>query len=805
MEKRYSFPFISIFIGIIIFCFTCAKSPKADYPAKPVPFTSVHFSDGFWAPRIETNRTVTIPFAFKQCEDTGRIKNFDLASAALRGAKGGQFSTRYPFDDSDVYKLIEAAAYTLAAKPDLGLEAYVNGLIAKIAAAQEPDGYLYTVRTIGGPPPVDWLGKERWSNLSMSHELYNLGHLYEAAVAYDQATGKRALLKVALKSADLIAAEFGPGKRTNPPGHQEVEIGLVKLYRLTGKKKYLDLAKFFLDMRGREQGRKLYGEYSQDHKPVIEQEEAVGHAVRAGYMYTGMADVAALTGDRAYIAALDKIWDDVVSKKIYLTGGIGATGAWEGYGPAYRLPNASAYAETCAAIATFLWNSRMFLLKEDAKYIDVMERILYNGILSGISLSGNRFFYPNPLASFGQHERVPWFSCACCPPNVARVLASVPGYVYAVSGDRVYVNLYVQGVGKLRAGRTDVELIQSSEYPWDGDIRIEVKPEKPAAFALCVRIPGWAVGKPVPSDLYRYLDKPAGTLSLKVNGEDVPLNIEKGYAAVFRTWQPGDTIELSLPMSIHRVVAHEAIEDDLGRVAVERGPLVYCAEGVDNNGHASNLVLEDNVALIAESRLDLLNGLTAITGEAASLRSEAGKVISEQQKLTLIPYYAWAHRGKGEMEVWLAREADRARPVPEPTIASISKASASGGTGVEALNDQFEPENSNDHSTRYFHWWPKKGTLEWVQYDFKEKVRVSEVSVYWFDDTGEGDCRVPKSWRVLYKEGDKWVPVKNLSPYGVEKDKYNVSRFTPIRTGALRLEIQLPENFSSGIQEWKVK
>ncbi len=517
---------IPALLGTVALFWTCAKpTAKVDYPVKPVAFTDVHLNDAFWAPRLETNRSVTIPHIFKEDQQTNRIKNFELAKEAQAGAKDLKFCTSYPFDDSDVYKTIEAAAYAMAVKANPDLEKYVDGLIAKIAAAQEPDGYLYTVRTVGGPPPVDWLGKERWSHLYMSHELYNLGHLYEAAVAHYQATGKKNLLNIATKSADLVAREFGPGKRTNPPGHEEIEIGLVKLYRATGRTKYLNLAKFFVDARGKTEGRipyradsgdagakLLYGEYSQDDKPFVDQTEAVGHAVRAGYLYAGAADVAALTGDKAYVAALDKIWADVAGSKIYLTGGIGAAGAWEGYGPAYRLPNASAYAETCANIATFLWNSRMFRLEEDAKYVDVMERILYNGVLSGISLSGDLFFYPNPLASYGQHERVPWFGCACCPPNVARILASVPGYMYAAGDGKVYVNLFAQGTAKISAGETRLDIVQTTEYPWKGDVKLEIKPEKPAALSLYVRIPGWALGRPIPSNLYKYMSE-AGTLA----------------------------------------------------------------------------------------------------------------------------------------------------------------------------------------------------------------------------------------------------------------------------------------------------
>jgi DUF1680 family protein len=779
-----------------------APEARADYPVQPVPFTDVTFSDAFWASRIETNRTVTIPFAFKQSEQTGRLKNFDIAAGVQQGA----FCTRYPFDDSDVYKVIEGASYALAQHPDAELETYVDGVISKIAAAQEKDGYIYTARTIDPAHAPVMSGKERWTNEQESHELYDAGHLYEAAVAYVQATGKTSLLDVALKNAALVMREFGPSARKLVPGHQEIEIGLVKLYRTTGDKRYLDQAKFFLDERGNAAGHKLYGEYAQDHLPVVQQTEAVGHAVRAAYMYAGMADVAALTGDRAYVSAIDGLWENVVSKKLYLTGGIGAAGSWEGFGPAYELANASAYSETCASIANALWNYRMFLLHGDAKYIDVFERVIYNALLSGVALSGDRFFYPNPLASFGQHERSPWFACACCPSNVPRFIPSIPGYSYAVdAGGGVYVNLFVQGTAKVKTPRGTAAIEQTTGYPWTGDVAIRVIPDRASAFTLRVRIPGWARGEPLPSDLYRYADRSDERPTLKVNGKAVPVMIEKGYAAIARTWQPNDRVELTLPMPIRRVVAHEAVKADAGRVAIERGPIVYAAEWPDNGGHVNDLVLDDATRLTAEARPDLLKGITVISGTAARYRYEQGKLLSAPGKVVLIPYYAWAHRGKGEMAVWLARQPDKVRPVPEPTVASTAKASASGGTGVQMMNDQFEPENSNDHSTGYFHWWPKKGTAEWVQYDLKQPTTVSEVSVYWFDDTGEGECRVPASWRIVYKAGDSWVPAERPTAYTVARDRYNTATFKPVSTTALRLEIQLPPTFSSGIQEWKVK
>jgi len=792
-----------LIMALLAFGSSCGQTPKADYLVSAVPLTDVRLTGGFWAQRQEIDRTVTIPHNIQECEDTGRIKNFEIAG----GTTQGKFCTRYAFDDSDVYKVLEAASYSLALHPDPELDKKIDELIGKIAKAQEPDGYLYTARTIDPKNAPQMSGKERWVNLKDSHELYNLGHLYEAAVAHYQATGKRSLLDVALKSADFIDKTFGPGKNQSKlvPGHEEIEIGLVKLFRLTGKKKYLDLAKFFIDERGNAAGHELYGEYAQDQKPVVEQTEAVGHAVRAAYLYSGMTDVAALTGDRRYMDALDKIWDDIVSRKLYVSGGIGAAGGWEGFGPAYDLPNATGYAETCATIAFALWNFRMSLYYGDAKYMDLFERAAYNAFLSGAGLAGDKYFYPNPLASFGQHERSAWFACACCPPNIARFIAEFGGFIYGVAGDNIYVNLYTRGTADISTGAGKVMLEQVTDYPWQGDIKIRVAPEKAGSFTLFVRIPEWAQGRPMPGDLYRYLSESGEKPVVKVNGAAVAMNIEKGYLPITREWTKNDIVDISLPMPIYRVAANDRVKADAGRTAIERGPILYCAEWPDNNGRVTNLVLDAKSSLAAEMRSDLLGGIMVINGEATAFKIKRGKLVGERKKLMLVPYYAWAHRGRGEMAVWLPVERKLARPVPEPTIASTAKASASGGRGLAAINDQFEPENSDDHSVGYFHWWPKKGTLEWVQYDFRSPAVVSEVSVYWFDDTGEGECRVPAAWKALYKAGNKWVAVKKPTPYGLKKDQYNMVRFTPVRTSALRLEIQLPEKFSAGIQEWKVR
>ncbi|MEO5892075.1 MAG: beta-L-arabinofuranosidase domain-containing protein, partial [Ferruginibacter sp.] len=496
-----------------------AKAQQRDYPIQPVAFTHVHVNDQFWKPKMQINATVTIPYILKMCKEHGRIDNF-LAAA---GKKDNKVCSEFPFDDTDVYKWLEGASYALQVEPNKKLSLYLDTLIAIIGAAQEKDGYLYTFRTIKPAVPHEWIGAKRWEKDSvLSHELYNAGHLYEAAYAHFNATGKRSLLNIALKNADLLVRDFGWGKIEEYPGHQIVEIGLAKLYRITGNKKYLDLAKFFLDVRGPN------GEaYNQANEKVVDQTEAVGHAVRATYMYSGMADIAALTGDKKYLEAIDAIWEDVADKKLYITGGIGATGAGEAFGDAYDLPNMSAYAETCAAIANVYWNNRMFLLHGDAKYIDVLERTLYNGLLSGMSLSGDRFFYPNPLASVGQHDRSGWFSCACCISNMTRFLPSVPGYVYAQNDNDLYVNLFMSNSSDVTLPAGKVNIIETTNYPWNGKIDMTINPDKTSNFTIHIRIPGWAQHQPVPGDLYSSLGSKE-PVTLTLNGKTYPYTIDKG-------------------------------------------------------------------------------------------------------------------------------------------------------------------------------------------------------------------------------------------------------------------------------------
>ncbi|MGZ5469804.1 MAG: glycoside hydrolase family 127 protein, partial [Candidatus Aminicenantales bacterium] len=638
-----------------------------------------------------------IPAIFKKCEETGRIDNFAIAGGLMKGEYKGE---RY--NDTDVYKTIEGASYSLMVHPDPALDHYLDGVIAKIAAAQEPDGYLYTPRTASPGKIQPGTGAERWAELAVSHELYNAGHLYEAAAAHYLATGKRALLDVAIKNADLVVRTFGPepAKRQGFPGHQEIELALVKLYRLTGQAAYLDLAKYFLDQRGRGLTLKQYppgnrfaiyndADQIQAHKPVLEQDEAVGHAVRLTYMASAMADIAALTGDKAYADAVSRLWENVVGKKMYLTGGIGSRHDRERFGANDELPNLTGYLETCASIGMAFWNQRMFLLTGDSAYLDVMERVMYNGVLSGVSLDGTLFFYPNPLESDGRYKfnkgragRAPWFGVACCPGNMSRFLPSVPGYVYAVKGDILYVDMFVAGEAKVDLAGRAVGIRQETRYPWDGKIRLTIDPGGKGPFALHVRIPGWAQNRPVPSDLYRYEEAGGGKVSIRVNGKAVPMNMDKGFARIRRAWKKGDVVEVSLPMEARRVIANPAVADDEGFVAVERGPIVYCAEAPDNGGRALNIVLTDKTLLKADDRPDLLGGVTVLAGDALAadpvdvertgeLKSKDAAADDEEEappssrrrlapgaelkphRLVLIPYNAWAHRGDGEMSVWL--------------------------------------------------------------------------------------------------------------------------------------------------------
>ena len=763
---------------------------QPDAPIQEVPFTQVHIQDQFWSPRIETNRTVSIPSAFRECEKNGRFDNFAIAAGLKKGEHRGDF----PFDDTDPYKVIEGASYSLAVKYDPQLDHYLDSVISIIAAAQEPDGYLTTCVTNRCTRLSGWWGTSRWEKIN-SHELYNSGHLYEAAVAHYRATGKRTLLDVAIKNADLVCQVFGPGEDQKhvPSGHPIIEMALCKLYKVTGEQRYLDMARYFVEETGRgTDGHKL-SEYSQDHKPILQQDEMVGHAVRAGYLYSGVADVAALTGDTAYFHALTRLWDNLAGRKLYITGGMGSRAQGEGFGPDYELPNHTAYCETCAAISNVYWNYRMFLATGEAKYMDVLERALYNGVISGVSLSGDKFFYDNPLESQGEHDRQRWFGCACCPGNITRFMASISGYTYATQASDIYVNLYIQGSADLQTESGHVALTQTTDYPWNGTVTIKVDPEQAgSSFALRLRIPGWLQQHPVASDLYTYTDAPA-SYTLKVNGSRVKATVSDGYATISRKWNAGDIVELDLPMNVRRIKAHDKVTADRGMLALERGPVVYCLEGQDQpGGTVFDKYIPDGTDIQAAFDPELLGGIMVLSGTVGEVPFKA------------IPYSTWNNRGTDQMTVWIPASAEYATPVPEPTIASRAK-TYSSGTPAWGVNDQWEPRSSSDIDKPYFYWWLKKGGEESLEYEFDQPYTVSKVQVYWLDfDHYDGNYRVPESWKLYYKDGRRWKEVEALTPYNTEKDCYNTLEFKPIKTTGLKIAAQLQDGESGGIIEWKV-
>ena len=671
--------------AILCFFALCAGAifAQSGYPYTQVPFTAVNITPNtFWGDRIQAAREVTIPLAFSKCESEHRYKNFEMAAYTLQhpghpGLQTPEWDVAkfmgFSFDDTDVYKTIEGASYVLQTYPDAKLKTYIDSVLDVVAAAQESDGYLYTARTINPQHPHGWAANKRWAaEEHASHELYNLGHMVDAACAHYQATGSTKFLDIAKRYADCVVREVGPnaGQACVVPGHQIAEMALARLYVLTGEKKYLDEAKFLLDYRGKTPHKDVY---SQSDKPVVNQTEAWGHAVRAGYMYAGMADVAALLGDSSYIKAIDTIYENIVSRKYYLTGGVGARHGGEAFGADYELPNLTAYNETCAAIAMVYLFERMFLLHGDAKYIDCLERTLYNGVISGMSVDGGKFFYPNPLSSDGRYRfnadgtmtRQPWFGCACCPSNLCRFIPSMPGYIYGVRDNDLYVNLYAANTATLALGGKSVTIQQDTNYPWDGDIAIKVLQNKAKAFNMMVRIPGWVQSRVVPSDLYAYNDDIFSTYEISVNGQKVDGELENGYMVINRNWKKGDVVRIHFDMPVRTVVASPRVSDDRGRVAVERGPLVYCTEWADNEG-----IDPHHLLLSRKPQFDVLptygienkegNGqtfnVTAISAQVqeASISNE-GKLAAKDVTIKLIPYYAWNHRGAGKMDVWLAR------------------------------------------------------------------------------------------------------------------------------------------------------
>jgi DUF1680 family protein len=729
---------------------------RRGYAVTPVPLTQVDILDDFWAPRMEVNRKVSLWHCFNQ------MKKLD------------HFGTP---------KLIEAAAYMLAKRPDPTLEEYVDHVIDRLVTQLTP--------RLADPDKAVRVS----------------GHFLEAAVAYYGTTGKRKMLDAALEDAELINTNFGPGKRDYISEHEGQKIGLLALHRQTGDDKYLKLAKFFMDGRGKD-GYPRTGEYAidrtyaQDHEPVVKQDEAVGHCVRAMFLYIPLTDLAALTGTQDYQEAADKIWEDVVHHKLYLTGSIGSIRFHEQFGSAYELPNLSAWNETCAAYGNVVWNQRMFQAHQDANYIDLLERVLYNGFAGGVSLKGDRFFYQNPLRSFGNYERFDWIDVPCCPPNVVRLLASLGSYIYAQSSDSVYVNLFVGSNATVSLPNgNNIAIQQKTRYPWEGTVSIRLDPERAEPFSVLLRVPGWARNEVLPGDLYEYADQVEEKPSLSLNGRPVELALERGYVHIQRKWAKGDTMQLHLPMPVRRVKANTRVQEDHGMVAFERGPLVYCAEWPDNNGHALNLVVPENAKFDNQWRPDLLNGIQVVIGDVEAFEREDndGELKQQPHQMFAIPYFAWSNRGPGEMAVWIPSEPQKAwvPPLPPDPIHAVR---SSGGvqkvwTGyndqnddIRALYDGKDPLNSADESYLYYRMRPEPGTVAWIEYGFKSPVKVSAAQVYWFDD--RRFCHVPTSWRVLYKDGDSWKPVANIEPYIVAKDRFNRVSFAPVTTIAMRLEVE---------------
>ncbi len=626
-----------------------------DYPISPVNIRQVKLTDAIWLQKIKTVQHTTIQYALDKCRNEGRMDNFLVAGGVMAGETRGAM----PFDDTDLYKIIEGASYSLIMAPDEQLAAYLDSLIAIIKTGQEEDGYLTTWKTINpDKSPAPWAKPGgRWQNLVSSHELYNSGHMFEAAAAHYHATGKRNFLEIALKNADLLDETFGPGKNPQVPGHQVVETGLVKLYQITHDKKYLELAKHFLDQRGDSVKRELFGPYNQDHLPVTKQDEVVGHAVRAVYMYAGMTDIAAIYSDSAYLDAVNRLWQNMVNKKLYITGGIGARHQGESFGEDYELPNLTAYSETCAAIGSVYWSHRMFLLTGDTKYYDLIERTLYNGLISGISLEGDKFFYPNPLESDGTYPfnkgsctRQSWFDCSCCPTNLIRFIPSVPNLIYALSRDSLYINLYMSNAADIAMKSTNIRIVQETAYPWEGIINITIRSERPKKFTVKLRIPGWSVNEPTPGDLYSYTEDNPEQVKITVNGNNQALYYHKGYMEISRKWSEGDQIEIQLPMKVQHVVTNNLVKENQGLAALEYGPVVYCAEETDNYIELADVFIPDNAEILVEKRDDLLGGVNVLKGSIPAGNSD------KEFSIMMVPYFAWSNRGIGKMKVWFPRE-----------------------------------------------------------------------------------------------------------------------------------------------------
>jgi uncharacterized protein len=747
-------------------------APRAGYRLMPLPLKDVDITDEFWLPRIDKARTVSLPV------------QLDYALQSEKRLSDG--------------RLIEAAAYFLTKKPDPELEQKVQTLLPRLTQS------VMAQRGI-------------WKNVD-DGPFFWTGHFFEAAVAYHQATGSEGLLNSATALADDLADQYGPGKRTDISNHEGIELALVKLYRETGNPKYLRLGQFILDVRGTTAGgRTLTGPYAQDHEPVKDQKRAIGHCVRGTYLYCALTDLAAFDLDPAYRPAAHRIWEDAVSKRTYLTGGIGSYRREENFGDDYDLPNLSCWNEICAAVGNSLWNQRMFQLTGDGQYCDMLERILYNGMLAGVSLDGAKFLYQTPLKTLPAFQREARFGPNCCPPNITRLLAQFGTLIYARDERQLYVNLFVGSRARFTMDGKPIALVQETKYPWAGKVTIRLAAPSPTRFALNVRVPSWVGGDPMPGSLYRSEGHSGSDAEIFVNGKKASSQVIAGFAHIDREWSD-DIIEVSLPMNVRLVRANERVQENAGRVAMECGPLVFCAEGIDNSGKVFNLVVPQTAHLEFSHRPDLLGGVGTIHGTVQRFeRSSANRVEFKEARLVAIPYSTFGNREGTEMAVWLAGDSERAIVRPTATLASSSVATSSCGNGsvadnypghnpptvakrmyplsqdgsgeISAIYDQIVPIDSEDGSGTFLRLRPQEGKQVWVQYDFPKPSRVSSVSVYWKDD--KQFCVAPESWKLMYKAGDQWVPVTGADSFSMKTDTYNTTRFSPVETSALRLEIAL--------------
>lgn len=788
----------------------CSNSTEVKEEITPIPFSEVSLTDGFWKSRMETELNVTVPFSVYQSGPA--VERFRRAAAYMAGDTT-QVPAPHRFLSSDLYKVMEGVAYSLMLRPNPELEKFVDDVADLIEASQEEDGYLYISHSCHSIYPNE-MGKKPYEFLVHSHELYNVGHLYEAAVAYYQATGKDKLLNIAIKNAhhvNKVIFEGGDPKYNDgkpimqAPGHEEIELALCKLYRVTHDKLYLDMAKKFLDIRGityRPEGEGVMAPtYAQQHAPVKEQTEAVGHAVRAAYLYTAMAQVDALTGLNDYEAALNSIWGDLVTTRMHITGGLGAVAGMEGFGAQYELPNLTAYNETCAAVANVFFNHGLFLSNGDAKYLDIAELSLFNNSLAGISLSGDRFFYVNPLEAngvkrfnHGHGGRSEWFGCACCPPNISRLILQVPGYMYAYSKNKIYITLYGGSKTSVPLNNGEVKLEQTSNYPFDGYVQLTLHPEKESTFEVAMRIPTWANSDEfAPGGLYPYKKTSNEPVIIKVNGKEVNYKTEKGFAIVSRKWKESDTIELQLPMPVRFVESIPEVTENIGKTAITRGPLVYCAEEIDNNQPTQQLYIgntDESQTTVTPIQEGILQGIYQI----------------ETPSIKLIPYYAWCNRGDNRtMSVWINNEKatdTQSQLAYINNVSDIRVSSTAENTNAKAICDGKEAQSSEDTLQPF--WGANNSNDQWIEISFKETFTFNSLSVYWIESN---TIAIPQSWTVEYKNKNVWKPLELYvtDSYQTEKNKFNVVHpASPMEVDAIRIKVKPQTHKTIGISEVRV-